>query len=141
MENIMDLLNNKNRHLTKFFELNESELQNITDGNFDNLETFYRSREVLLEIINKIDGEINRLNENSSNVSSISDNAKGQILSVLREKNELVTSILSQDLQILSAIEIEKSRIIKDLSQVKTAKKAVRGYRNRIVSERLDEEV
>lgn len=140
MKNIIELLHNKNEHLEKFHNLNENELLNFAEGNFENLEVFYRSREVLLDIIHHIDAEIAKSNDETDKSVKISDQDKAQVLTALREKNELVTEILSQDLQILSSIENEKSRIIKELSQVRVTRKAVRGYRTKTSSGRLDEE-
>ena len=47
METIINLLKDKNYHLEKFHELNATELINFVDGNFDNLEVFYQSRETI----------------------------------------------------------------------------------------------
>ena len=55
MENIITLLNDKNYHLQKFHELNAAELINFTEGNFDNIEVFYQSRETILDLIRCID--------------------------------------------------------------------------------------
>ena len=56
MEAIVKLLEDKNQHLKKFYEINEIELLNFVDGNFDNLEIFYQSRETILDLIRCIDG-------------------------------------------------------------------------------------
>ena len=56
MNAVMTLLNDKNEHLQKFLQLNEAELINFMNGDFDNLEIFYQSRETILDLIRCIDG-------------------------------------------------------------------------------------
>lgn len=141
MQDIIQLLKEKNQHLEKFFELNEQEMLSFNDGNFDNLEVFYQSRETLLEIIHILDGRIEKSNQVETAPISISDKQKVEILKALDKKNELVTGILSQDLQILSCIESAKSSIIKELSQTRVTKKAIGSYKSGEPNKRLDEEV
>lgn len=128
MKEVINLLNQKNQHLERFYRHNEDEILNFMDGNFDNLERFYNSREVILDMI----GCLDRMIEDAQQApeSEISTNDKREIISALDRKNDLVTQILSQDLQILSLIESAKSNIIKELSQVKSAKKAVGSYKS-----------
>lgn len=140
MQNIIQLLNQKNFHLEKFFELNEKEIINFSEGNFDNLENFYNTRESILDLIRCIDKLIDESNQPESAIG-ISDVDKHRILKALDKKNDLVTSILSQDLQILSFIEAAKSDIIRELSQVKMARKAVGAYKSGEVDKQLDEKV
>ena len=140
MQDIIQILKEKNQHLEKFFELNEQEMLSFNDGNFDNLEVFYQSREALLEMIHILDERIEKSNQAESIPAMISDKQKVEILKALDKKNELVTGILSQDLQILSCIESAKSTIIKELSQVRTAKKVIGSYKSGEPNKRLDEE-
>ena len=51
MLRIINLLNQKNHFLEKFYSINETELLNFSKGNFDNLEDFYQSRERILSIV------------------------------------------------------------------------------------------
>ncbi len=140
MQEIIRLLNDKNGHLEKFLNFNEIELMNFFDGHFENLDHFYQAREVILNIISRIDELVEEAQDLQEDNVQITDQQKREILQALEKKNNLVTEILSLDLQILSAIEAEKSRIIKDLSQVKMAKKAMKGYRSKSKTNRLDEE-
>ena len=130
METIVKLLEEKNIFLEQFFGLNEAELIKFAEGNFDNLETFYNSREGLLNIIGKLDELIDKTHSDDIDIKAIAPAQKKEILKCLDYKNELVTQILSQDLQILSFIENKKSDIIKELSQVKAARKAVGAYKS-----------
>ena len=110
MNAVMTLLRDKNDHLLKFLQLNEAELINFTTGNFDNLETFYQSRETILDLIRCIDGLVDVALKNSPvEESNIAPEHKKELLQLLTRKNEMVQQILSQDLQILSVIERTKS--------------------------------
>ncbi len=72
--------------------------------------------------------------------TNISSREKLQIHQALVLKDELVTKILAQDLQILSCIEKAKSDIIRELQSVGKSRKLVNAYRNPVRPNRLDEE-
>jgi hypothetical protein len=139
MDTIINLLKDKNYHLLKFYQLNETELLNFAEDNFDNLETFYQARETILDLIRCIDRLIDAASNAHENPKDISDQNKKEMIMCMAEKNEVVTKILSQDLQILSAIEQAKSNIIKELRQVQGAKKAVGAYKSGDARSKLDE--
>jgi hypothetical protein len=139
MDTIINLLKDKNYHLQKFYQLNESELLNFAEDNFDNLEVFYQARETILDLIRCIDRLIDAASNAHENPGQISDRNKREMITCMSEKNELVTKILSQDLQILSVIEQAKSEIIKELRQVQGAKKAVGAYKSGSSRAKLDE--
>ncbi|MGE0763291.1 MAG: hypothetical protein AB7N80_08435 [Bdellovibrionales bacterium] len=140
MENIIGLLQDKNFHLQRFYEMNETELMNFVEGNFDNLEGFYNTREAILDLIRCIDRLVEQANLALVEPVLISNEHKNAVAQALTRKNEIVTKILGQDLQILSVLETAKSNIIKELSQVKTVRKAVRAYKSTGTEPRLDEE-
>lgn len=139
MENIINLLKDKNYHLEQFFHLNESELINFADGNFDGLETFYQSRETILDLIRCIDRLIEAAASTVHDDQKPSEQEKSQMRQCINNKNDLVEKILEQDLQILSVIEKAKSDMIKELRQVQAAKKAVGAYHSGDVTNKLDE--
>ena len=141
MNAVMTLLNDKNEHLQKFLQLNEAELINFMNGDFENLEIFYQSRETILDLIRCIDGLVEvALKDSQMDAANIPVEEKRDLLKMLGRKNDLVTQILAQDLQILSVIEQAKSDIIKDLRQVQSAKKAVGAYKSGETKNQLDEE-
>jgi hypothetical protein len=140
MDNIISLLQDKNYHLQRFHEMNETELMNFIEGNFDNLEGFYNSREAILDLIKCIDRLIEQCNSADVSPTSITEEQRRQIGQALAKKNDLVTKILGQDLQILSVLEATKSNIIRELSQVRAARKAVGAYRSPGTPGQLDEE-
>lgn len=137
MLRIVTLLNQKNHYLEKFYTANETELLNFAQGNFDSLEQFYQDREKLLEIIRYIDQQIE---QEPVNAAEISAEQKREISTSLAVKDEYVTRILAQDLEILTCIESAKSSIIRELREIKRTKKAVGGYKSKTFTNRLDEE-
>ena len=141
MNEVINLLIQKNQHLERFFKHNEAEILNFFEGNFDNLERFYQSREVILDMISCIDRMIDEAQVKMGVVTPLTAEDKKQVISTLDKKNDLVTQILSQDLQILSLIEQAKSGIIKELTQVKATKKAVGSYKSGTKEPQLDEKV
>lgn len=141
MTDIVGLLENKNNCLQLFFNLNEAEIVNFDGGNFDNLDNFYQGRESILNMIQRIDKKIEDSNSNFLNYEEITNANRKSVLECLTLKNELVAKILAQDLHILSVIEATKSMIIKELCSVKSARKAMRGYRSGISDTHLDEKI
>lgn len=142
MSCIVELLEEKNQHLEKFFRLNEMELYNLSENNFENLENFYSSRECILDLVGTVDRRLNDLNSGIVSSEEITLENKKNIIKLLSYKNDLVQKILAQDLQILSIIEIEKSKVINELRGNKKARKAYHGYKVKGNSpSRLDEEI
>ncbi len=142
MSSIVDLLIEKNHFLDKFLSLNESEILNFIDGNFDNLDNFYNSREKILGILSEIDSKIEE-ETIFEYEESLSSEYKKQVVRALDYKNEIVKRILAQDLQILSLIESAKSHIIKELSSVKSTRKIFNSYKSgkNSAPEKIDEKV
>ncbi len=140
MDNIIGLLQDKNYHLQRFYEMNEIELVNFVQGNFDNLEGFYNSREAILNLTKKIDRLIDVSGVSDDEAAKITNHQREQMTTALSKKNEIVNRILAQDLQILSVLEATKSNIIKELTQVKAARKAMGAYHSGSPDPRLDEE-
>jgi len=140
MDTIINLLKDKNYHLGKFLELNESELLNFTEGNFDNLEVFYQSRETILDLVRCIDRLIEAAANTQGDSPQVSDQNKKEMVMAMNTKNDLVQRILAQDLQILSVIEQAKSDIIRELRTVQAGKKVIGAYKHGEAANKLDEE-
>ena len=130
MQKIIKLLDDKNFHLEKFLALNEDEMQNFVAGNFDNLEVFYQSRETILDMVRCLDKLIEDASHPGAEAAVVEPHLKAAMLRAMARKEELVTGILAQDLQILSVIEQAKSEIIRDLRGTQAAKKAVGAYKS-----------
>ncbi len=124
MENIrrpqalLELLQQKNHFLDKFFSMNTKGIEEFKLGNFDSLDQFYHNRESILNAIRVIDQRIADL---KISVSEMTEDDKSDIRYELDIKNETVQLVIDQDLIILQYIETQKSRIIMDLkANVKT---------------------
>lgn len=141
MTRIIALLNEKNHYLEKFYSLNEKELVHFLQGNFDGIETFYASREKILEIIKYVDAQIDVTHNREPEAADFATtDQKREIRTALTIKDEYVARILEQDIQVLSCIESAKNSIIRELQDLKKGKKAVGGYRAPTFNKRLDEE-
>ncbi len=140
MQRTIMLLKEKNTYLERFYEINESELSNFANRNFDGLEGFYQTRDSLLELIRDIDGLIDVENRGPNDHLEPSRATKTEIELLLKEKTQWVKAILAQDLHILSSVEKEKSSIITELRATKRAKKVVGAYHSGAQQVQLDEE-
>lgn len=137
---IISLLNEKNHYLEKFYALNEKELKNFCVGIFENLEHFYQTREKILDILKYIDSEIDKEHEELHEAHVISSEDKSAIREALAIKEEYVSRIIDQDLEVLSQIEAAKNGIIRELQDVQKSRKGMGGYKVPNFSKRLDEE-
>ncbi|MFZ4404486.1 MAG: hypothetical protein ACOYOK_10330 [Pseudobdellovibrionaceae bacterium] len=140
MKRIITLLEEKNHYLEKFYALNENELLNLKQGNFDSLESFYKTREKILEILNYIDSKLDEAEKKLSEDYEIKSDEKIKIIENLQIKDQYVSRILVQDLEVISCIEVAKSNLIKELQEVKKVKKAVGSYKSKVFEQKLDEE-
>lgn len=140
MLRIISLLQEKNHYLEKFYSLNETELLNFSMGNFEALENFYNTRERLLEIIRYLDGQLEQENSDTEDLSQVSQDERRQVTEAMRAKDEYVSRIIEQDLEVLACIEAAKSNIIRELQDVRRVRKAVGGYKSPTFTKRLDEE-
>jgi len=128
MERVIALLREKNHCLEKFYWLNEQELINFGGGNFESVEAFYQAREKILGQIQCLDGMLS--DESARTSANVSDQLREEASALLQSKDELVKSILAQDLQVIEYIEKEKSNIIRELRSTKHAQRAVGAYAN-----------
>jgi hypothetical protein len=55
---IIDLLKEKNHYLKKFYTLNKAEIFRLGEGDFSRLDSFYQSRETILDMITHIEALI-----------------------------------------------------------------------------------
>lgn len=141
MERVITLLQQKNHFLEKFYTLNESELLSFAQGNFDDIELFYQNRERIIEAIQYIDTEIQKINGVANEAFVLSMTEKQMMKEAMAIKEEYVHRIIAQDLEILASIEKAKSQIIRELQDLQKGKKGISGYRTSSLGSRLDEEV
>ena len=139
MTRVVTLLNEKNHYLEKFFSLNETELANFVQGNFDNLEYFYQTRDRILDVVRYIDAQIEK--EQVQDMATIAEDFKKQVRQAMTIKDQYVARIIEQDIQVLACIENAKNQIIRELQNLQKSKKAVSGYKVNTFDQRLNEEV
>jgi len=138
MKSLVELLKHKNHFLEKFYSTNESELKRLFQSNFDNLDNFYHTRDSILEVLQHIDGEINKIHVTQF---ELSDDEKKQAHKELEVKELFVSRIIAQDLEILQTIENEKNKIIIELSDVQKNKRAIKSYIHNQKKITVDEEL
>ncbi|HEX7675404.1 MAG TPA: hypothetical protein VF412_14610 [Bdellovibrio sp.] len=142
MTRIITLLNEKNHYLEKFYSLNEVELANFAQGQFDNLEYFYQTRERILEVLKYVDAQLDKAqSEMEATQTNLDEAARAEVREALTIKDEYVTRIIEQDIQVLACIEMAKNSIIKELQEVRRNRKGLGGYKTKTFTNRLDEEV
>ena len=90
MLRIIDLLEEKNHYLEKFYALNETELVNFSSGNFDKLEHFYNTRERILEIVKYIDGQLDNVQNDLHSVTNASPEERLTVRQAMSVKDEYV---------------------------------------------------
>jgi len=140
MDRIVRLLDQKNNYLEKFYSLNEDELINFSQGNFDTIEGFYQMRDHLLKIIRHLDAEVEELQKIPE--FQVTSEARSMVKEALAVKDEYVNRILAQDLEILACIESAKSNIIRELQEIRKAKSVMGKYKSGAATQRrLNEEV
>jgi hypothetical protein len=127
----VQLLNEKNHFLEKFYSLNEKQLVQLSASKFENVEFFYNQREDILKIIKYIDSELSKahVNEVAMNLA-ISEQDQVAVKECLRIKDIYVSRIVEQDIQIISLIERLKNNIITELKTVRGARRAMTGYKS-----------
>lgn len=138
MTRIIQLLDQKNHYLEKFYSLGEQTLKELSTGQFNDIDGFYQNREKILEMIRYIDYEVNEAQ--SKITTEVDEVSKKEVKERLKVKEVYVSQILDQDLSIMSFIEQVKTDIIRELQQATKAKKAVGGYKTRSYGHRLNEE-
>lgn len=136
MNRLITLVYEKNHYLEKFYALNETELKNFLVGQFDNLDSFYSSREKMLEMIRYVDSQIDKIQASVN----LNDYEKKELKTALHIKDEYVERIIQQDLEVLSCIDRAKSEIIAELQNLKKGKRAISGYKMPDFQKSLDEE-
>lgn len=139
MKQLVDLLQEKNHFLEKFYALNLEELKKFLSGNFDGLDYFYQTRENILEMIKYIDSQVESVSMQTAN-QEIDVHIKAQIEAALKAKELYVKKIVEQDIDILACIDNAKSNIIRELQNIKKGRKAIGGYKSPSQQRRLDEQ-
>lgn len=129
MIRIIQLLNEKNHFLEKFYSLNEVQILKLEKGEFQGLDQFYQQREELLKILKYIDEQLKKSHASHLRMHGTYDEVhKEEVTDAIRIKDVYIKKIVEQDLQVLGLIDEIKTQIIQELHDVRRAKKAMIGY-------------
>lgn len=140
MKRVLELIEQKNHYLEKFYSINETALALFLKDQFETINEFYDQRENILEILKYIDTEI-------TGASSATETSEDSLIAVeklkaaLNVKDLYVQKIIEQDINILSCIESAKNSIIKELRDVKKGQKIVTAYKVPQFDKKLEEEI
>lgn len=140
MKRVLELLEERNRCLEKFDQLNVSHIKAFQDGNFDKIDEFYSHREGLLEMIQKVE-ELVQGDLREPQHAQAEQDEKAHLQLLLYKKEALVKTILHHDLEIIELIEQEKSKVIRDLLKLQKNRKNISAYHSGRSEQLLDEEV
>lgn len=138
MKRLLELMEQKNHYLEKFYSINEVALDLFLKDQFETINEFYDQRENILEILKYIDSEISLESSSSENTSAHGVDRLKEALSV---KDLFVEKIIEQDISILSCIESAKNSIIRELKDVKKGQKVVSAYKVPQFDNKLEEEI
>lgn len=131
MIRIVQLMTEKNHFLEKFYTLNEQQIIKLESGNYEDIEPFYNKREDMINILKYIDSEINKAHLQHKDINGVfAETDKRALRECMRTKELFVGKILDQDMQVLALIDKAKSKIIRELQDVRLAKKAMHGYKS-----------
>ena len=126
-KSIIDLLEEKNRYLQCFVELNANELHRFSDGRFEHVESFYQTRERILDIIKCLDVMIQESVE-GLNGDQVPDELCAEVRALMNQKDVFAKEIIEQDKQILSRIEAERNKVLVEMGETQFSKKVVSSY-------------
>lgn len=130
MIRLVQLITEKNHFLEKFYTLNEQQIIKLETGHYEEIEIFYNKREDLINILKYIDSEVNKAHQQHKDINGVfTETDKRSLRECMRIKEMFVTKILDQDMQVLALIDEAKTKIIRELQDVRLAKKAMAGYK------------
>lgn len=128
MSKVLDLLKEKNFYLERFLEESKKERTRFKARHFDNLDSLYNKREQILLNIESIDRRISEICAEEGEdilMAPKKDEMKSLLLSIKAN----VQSIMAEDLEIISFIENEKTKIIQEIAKTKEGRKVLKGYK------------
>lgn len=140
MEHVLRVIQERNSYLRKFYTINKAELFRLSEGDFTRLEFFYKNRENLLDMISHLEGTIDTKLKIIPVGQSISAATKTAVKEELDFKDQIISEILRQDVEILAIIEKTKNQIIRDLQSVAKTKQAVGSYHSESITRKRNPE-
>jgi hypothetical protein len=136
MDEILNILRERNSFLKQFYTINKSEMFRFEEGDFSRIEYFYKSRDSILDMISHLEEQLDDKLGVLDAKSEVPTEIKNKIRNELDFKDNVITEILDQDLEILGRIDNAKNKIIKDLQAVAKTKNALTGYHSESVSKK-----
>lgn len=128
MSKIIELLKEKNFYLERFLEESRKERLRFKARHFENLDGLYQKRDQILKNIQSIDSKISKICEDNGKELLDPPN-KNEVSVMLQKIKENVRYITEEDLEIISVIENEKTKIIQEISKTKEGRKVLNGYK------------
>ena len=128
MSKILELLKEKNFYLEKFLEESKKERCSFKARRFENIDSLYYKREQILGNIKSIDRRISEICD-GKNSDIMSPENKKDMATLLDKIKHNVGEIMSEDLHMISCIEDEKSKIIKEISRTREGRRVLKGYK------------
>ena len=119
MSKVLNLLKEKNFYLEKFLEESKKKRGQFKARHFEDLQSLYEKREKILCNIQNIDKKINKICNNQAS-EVLNPPKKNEMIQVLKKIRYNVSDIMEEDLQIISCIESEKSKIIREIRRKKS---------------------
>jgi len=134
MSQIVELLKEKNYYLERFLAESQKERSSFKARRFENLDTLYRTREQIIDNIQSIDFRIQELCGDGT-PENIDDGTKDEVRKLLAKIKHNVRYIMEEDLTIISSIEREKTKIIREISNSKEGRRALNAYKSKLSPE------
>ncbi len=128
MSTVLELLKEKNFYLERFLEESRKERGRFKARHFENLDILYNKREQILLNIQSIDQRISEMC-GAEEEEPLNPPKKDEMEQMLSKIKDNVRDIMEEDLQIISFIENEKTKIIKEIGQTKEGRKVLNGYK------------
>lgn len=128
MSKVLELLKEKNFYLERFLEESRKERSRFKARKFENLDHLYNKREQIILNIQSIDRRISEMCADDG-TEILNPPKKDEISMMLRNIKSNVRYIMEEDLQIISYIENEKTKIIKEITKTKEGRKVLNGYK------------
>lgn len=130
MSKIVELLEEKNFYLERFLTESSKERSSFKARKFENLEDLYKVREQIINNVQSIDRRIKEICGDGS-LEDVDKQTQGIVQSLLGKIKANVRHILEEDLTIISCIENEKTKIIKEISKSKEGRRALNAYKTK----------
>lgn len=140
LDTIVVKLESKVNLLRKYKFVSLAYRAHLLEEKIDQVEEFTAYRESLLKEIDQADATIEELSK-KINGQEVPTLYKEAVQLLLWEKESLVKGILDLDMELISLVEAIKSRVIQELSKVKSGRQSLRSYKTRQQSKNLASKV